>query len=116
MGYPRPNWYVFNRISLLPAVGLAVLVAGLIEHKLWLIPVGIAVALFGTWLTMRRLSGRISERSLVWVAVDTVVVLIGVAIVVAAHLRGWALAAVVALPALASDSIATAVTGVKEVR
>ena len=116
MGYPRPNWFIFNRVSLLPAVGIFLIGAGIVEGTLWLVGAGVAALAAGTWLTMRRLSGRISARSLEWIAVDTLVVLAGGAVALALHLSGVALVAVVAVPAVASDMIATALTGVREVQ
>jgi hypothetical protein len=116
MDDPRPNWWIFNRVSLLPAVGIFLVGAGIVQSNAWLIAGGVATATTGTWLTMRRLSGRISERSLVWVLIDTAVVLVGAALVFALHLSGLALVIAIAAPAIASDLIATAVTGVAEVR
>jgi hypothetical protein len=112
--YPRPNWFVFNRISLLPAVGIGGIVAGVIKHTPWLIPVGVATAVVGTWLTMRRLTGRISERSLVWVLIETTAVLAASAVVFALHLSGVVLFVTVAVPTVVSESVATALTGVRE--
>jgi uncharacterized membrane protein HdeD (DUF308 family) len=116
MGYPRPNWYVFNRVSLMPLAGVIIAFAGIAKSSAWLIVAGIACVVFGAWLTMRRLTGRISERSLAWVAIDTAVVGVGAAIGFALHASGAALFAILAVPVFASDAIATAVTGVKEAK
>jgi uncharacterized membrane protein HdeD (DUF308 family) len=114
--YPRPNWYVFNRLSLMPAFGVVLLVGGIYKDTAWVAVFGLAVAVAGTWLTMRRLTGRISERSLAWVAVESAVLGIGIAVVFALHLSGAALVLVVAVPAILSESIATALTGVREAK
>ena len=115
-GYPRPNWYVFNRISLMPATGVVLLVAGSVRGTAWLVVAGVAIAVVGTWLTMRRLTGRVSERSLLWVLVDSAVAGIGIALAFALHLSGLAFVLVIGVPAVASESIATALTGVREAR
>jgi uncharacterized membrane protein HdeD (DUF308 family) len=112
--FPRPNWWLFNRIDLLPAAGIFMVGAGVIQNKAWLIPAGIATAVAGTWQTMRRLTGRISERSLAWVLIETTIVLAGGAVVFALHLSGLTLFLAIAVPAIASELIATAVTGVRE--
>jgi hypothetical protein len=114
MADPRPNWWIFNRVSLMPAAGIFLIGAGLVQSNAWLIVGGAATTATGTWLTMRRLSGRISERSLAWVLLDTTTVLAGAAVVFALHLSGVALVIAVGVPAIASDLIATAVTGVRE--
>jgi hypothetical protein len=111
---PTPNWFVFNRVGLMPAAGIVLLVAGVVRASPWLGVAGAATALLGTWQTMRRLTGRISERSLAWVAVETLVLLAGGSVAFALHLSGLALCVAVAVPAIASESIATAVTGVRE--
>jgi len=117
MGDPGwPNWYIFNRVSLMPAAGIFLVGAGVVQSNAWLIAGGGVTAASGTWLTMRRLTGRISERSAVWVLIDTAVVLAGVAVVFALHLSGVALVIAIAVPAIASDLIATSLTGVTEVR
>jgi hypothetical protein len=112
--WPKPNWYLFNRVSLMPGSGIALVVAGAVEAELWLCLVGFATAAVGTWLTMKRLTGRISERSLAWVAIDTAVLAAGASVALALHLSGIALWVVVGIPAVASDGVATAFTGVKE--
>jgi uncharacterized membrane protein HdeD (DUF308 family) len=114
MSYPRPDWWVFNRISLMPATGLLLLAVGIFRGTAWLVVAGVAVAAVGAWLTMRRLTGRVSERSLLWVLVDAAVVCAGIAVAFALHLSNLAFLAVVLVPGLASESIATALTGVKE--
>jgi hypothetical protein len=113
-GYPRPNWYLFNRVSLLPAAGGALLVFGILRGTAWLAVVGVGVAVLGAWLTMRRLTGRVSERSLVWVLVDSAVCGSAIVVALALHLSGIAFVLVVAVPVVTSESIATALTGVKE--
>jgi hypothetical protein len=108
--WPKPNWYLFNRLSLMPGSGIGLIVAGVVGAKLWLCLVGLATAVVGTWLTMRRLTGRI----LAWVAIDTAILVAGGAVVLALHLSGIALWVVLGIPAVASDAIATALTGVRE--
>ena len=114
MSYPRPNWWLFNRIDLLPAAGIFMVGAGVIQDRAWLIPAGIAVAVAGAWQTMRGLTGRISERSIAWVLIETAIVLAGGAVVFALHLSGLALLIAIAVPAIASELIETALTGVRE--
>src|SRR5437763_10124166 len=104
-GYPGPNWYVFNRLSLMPAIGVALLVGGIFKGTAWLVVFGVAVAVAGTWLTMRRLTGRMSERSFAWVVVESAVLGIGIAVVFALHLSGFAFVLVLAVPAILSESI-----------
>jgi uncharacterized membrane protein HdeD (DUF308 family) len=112
--YPRPNWWLFNRLSLMPATGVVLLVGGIIRGSAWLLVLGVVAAVLGTWLTMRRLTGRVSERSLLWVLLDTAILGAGIAVAFALHLSGLAFLVVILVPGLASESIATAFTGVKE--
>jgi hypothetical protein len=82
----------------------------------WFAVGGLIVAAVGAWLTMRRLSGRASERSLAWVVIDTAVVGIGVALVLVFNLDGWKMIAALLPFALGPEAVATALTGVREVR
>jgi hypothetical protein len=112
--WPKPNWYLFNRVSLMPAGGITLLVIGVVQSKLWLCLAGLATVALGTWSTMRRLTGRISERSLAWVAIDTAILVAGGSVAIALHLSGIGLWVVLGVPVVASEAIATAVTGVRE--
>jgi hypothetical protein len=112
--WPKPNWWLFNRVDVLPAAGIVMLVAGVVRASPWLCVAGVATALLGTWETMRRLTGRISERSLAWVAIETLLLLAGTSVVFVLHFSGLALFVAVAVPAIGSELIATAVTGVSE--
>ena len=80
----------------------------------WLRAVGVATAVVGAWLTMRRLTGRISERSLAWVLLDTSVLLLAAYVALRFDLSGVALWVLVGVPAAASEVIATALTGVRQ--
>ena len=115
-GYPRPDWCLFNHISVVPLAGVVLVGEGIVQGPAWLVLLGIAAVVVGTWLTMRRLTGRVSERSLLWVLVDSTVMGAGVAVGLGLHLSGLAFGVAVGVPVLVSESLATALTGVKEAR
>lgn len=108
---PKPNWWLFSRVSLMPFGGLALFA---LSSGVWLRALGVATAVVGSWLTMRRLTGRISERSLAWVLLDTSVLLLAAYVALRFDLSGVALWVLIGVPAAASDAIATALAGVRQ--
>jgi hypothetical protein len=116
MDVSGPNRRLFNHISLMPAAGLIIVVASIVKHQPWFAVLGVIVAAVGAWLTLQRLSGRASKRSLAWVATDSAVVGIGVVLVLVFNLNGWKMIAALLPFALGSEAVATALTGVREVR
>jgi hypothetical protein len=115
MGIPAYG-RLFISISLMPAVGVIVVVASFVRHQPWFAVIGVIVAALGAWLTMLRLSGRVSARSAAWVAIDTAIIGIGAGIVLAFNLDGWKMIAALVPVVLGSEVVATALTGVREVR